>query len=297
VRRAVLVVVVVLAGCEATIANDSPLADANKQVELDGTVAIDTAVPLGPWSAPVPVPMMAGVDDDPSATGDLLELYFDRGADIWVTKRATTADAWAPPAIVAELSTAENETTPEVTYDGLTLFFAATRAGGLGGRDVWVSTRPSRAAAWGIPVPVTELNTAATEAATASTDSLAMVMETDRGAPGLAIDVYLATRASPGMPWGAPAPLDEVNQPMFNEGNPMLSADRLTLYFDSDRSGDRDLYVATRTSATAPFSPPTVIGELTAADLDTDPWISPDGRLLLFTSVRDGVSKLWQSTR
>jgi dipeptidyl aminopeptidase/acylaminoacyl peptidase len=285
---------VLLAACKATIDDNSRLADANQQAQLDAP--IDTA-PLGPWSAPVPVPIVAGVDDDPSATGDLLELYFDRGGDIWVTERLTATDAWGTPVLVAELATADTETTPEVTYDGLTLFFATQRMGGLGGRDVWSSSRSSRTSPWGAPQPVGALNTAADEAATATGDALVMVMETDRGAIGMPIDVYVTERTSPAMAWGTPAPLAGVNDPMGNDGNPMLAADRLTLYFDSDRNGDRELYVATRTSTGAAFSPPALITELAFPGGDTDPWISPDGRLLLFTSARDGTAKLWQSTR
>src|SRR5690349_20008434 len=79
----------------------------------------DGAMPLGPWGLPTAL-FPGGGDDDPTLTGDLLELYFNRNSDIYTSTRASVTDAWGTPALVTELSTVYNETTPEITYDGLT---------------------------------------------------------------------------------------------------------------------------------------------------------------------------------
>src|SRR5262245_946591 len=121
-----------------------------------GDAPVDAAVPLGPWSAPTPIEITPVDDDDPTATGDLLELYFNRTNDIYVTKRASLTDPWGAPVAVAELNTGNTETTPEVTYDGLTIYFASSRAGSLGGNDIWRSTRTSRTVPWSTPVHVNE---------------------------------------------------------------------------------------------------------------------------------------------
>ena len=42
--------------------------------------------------------------------------------------------------------------TPEISRDGLSLYFASTRPGGLGATDLWVSQRASVDAPWGAPV-------------------------------------------------------------------------------------------------------------------------------------------------
>ena len=41
---------------------------------------------------------------------------------------------------------------PFIAPDGLSLYFDSTRPGGLGGEDIWVTTRASVSDAWGPPV-------------------------------------------------------------------------------------------------------------------------------------------------
>jgi Tol biopolymer transport system component len=285
-----------VAACEARLANgpggDPPDADDDR----DSTIVppVDMVTPLGPWSAPTPIQITPVADDDPSATGDLLELYFNRTNDIFVTKRATVNDAWGTPTAVTELNTASTETTPEVSYDGLTIFIASNRAPLLGVLDIWVSTRASRAAAWGVPTRVDELSGTTREAAPASSDKLTMVFESDRNGNN---DTFLAQRATATAPFGTPVPVTAVNT-ASSDGNPMLSADGLELYINSNRSTDNEIYVSTRANLNDPFPAPVLITELAAPTFDdADPWISEDGRTMYFTSNRDGTLRLWQSTR
>ncbi|MFC1792434.1 protein kinase [Planctomycetota bacterium] len=91
---------------------------------------------------------------------DGLEMFFvsDRpdgfgSYDIWVTKRATEDGAWGTP---VNLGPMVNSPTingyPSISPDGLLLFFASTRQGGLGMDDIWVTTRPTKDEDWGAPV-------------------------------------------------------------------------------------------------------------------------------------------------
>src|SRR5262249_52778656 len=62
--------------------------------------------------------------------------------DIWVATRASTADAWATPAnLGAPINTPANDGAPSLSFDGRTLYFDSTRAGGFGSRDLYVATR------------------------------------------------------------------------------------------------------------------------------------------------------------
>lgn len=77
---------------------------------------------------------------------DGLEIYFNSNrpggpglADIWVSTRAATTDAWSTPQLVPVVSTAANEITPVLSWDATTLFFASNRAGNTG--DIFYSTR------------------------------------------------------------------------------------------------------------------------------------------------------------
>ena len=252
-------------------------------------------MPLGPWGAPTPVDITPVNDDDPTASGDLLELYFNRDADIYVAKRASVAERWGAPVAVAELNTADAETTPEVSYDGLTIYFSSNRAGTLGDYDIWRSTRTSRSAAWSTPVHVNELCSTLAEGSPNQTDPLTILIDTNRADP-MHLDIFVATRTAPMGAFGAPVAIDELNSAQ-SEGNPMFAVGRLTVYFDSNRSGNGELYVATRSSTSEPFGMPAQITEVSSPATDTDPWISQDGRTLYFTSDRDGTLRLWQTTR
>src|SRR4051812_28768819 len=83
-------------------------------VTSDGHADTSTEGDGGPatgWSTPVQITELADPDgaDDPSLTGDLLEIYFgsDRAGsmttgaapleDIWVAKRASPTDPWGAP--------------------------------------------------------------------------------------------------------------------------------------------------------------------------------------------------------
>lgn len=92
-----------------------------------------------------------------------------------------------------------------------------------------------------------------------------------------------------------PVRADEIGSP-FDEWGPTLSPDGLTLYFSSDRRGNRDIYMARRPARGSPFGPPLPVEALNSAAVEDDPSISHDGLALCFTSQR-GPSGLWVSQR
>jgi hypothetical protein len=283
---------ILLTGCNAKIADG--MGDAGVDSAI-GDGRGDSMMALGSWGLPSPVDITPVGDDDPSATADLLELYFNRSSDIYVTKRATTTDAWSMPVAVMELNSGDNETTPEVSYDGLTIYFASNRAGGLGGNDIWMSTRQARTDVWKPPAHVPELSSTAADGAPTLADPMIIMIDSDR-AGDTALDILVAQRSSPTEAFSPPQLVTQLNT-TSSEGNPMLSADQLTVYFDSNRTGDGELFVATRATVTAAFGMAARIMELSTADAESDPWISPDSRTMLFTSNRDGTQRLWQTTR
>jgi hypothetical protein len=289
-----LTLLLALAACKASIGADM---DANPEgiVVPHDAPLIDT-IALGAWGDLQALDFPAVRDDDPTATGDLLELYFNRSDDIYVVTRASLTSPWTTPAVVAELSSLAAETTPEVSYDGLTMYIASARAGTLGGNDIFVSTRPSRAAVWGTPVHLPELSSPLGDGAATTPDGLTMVLDSLRSTTSL--DLFITQRAATTADWPVPAALAMVNTSASAEGNPMLSTDRLTLYFDSNRTGNGEIYIATRANVNAAFALPVRIDELASpSSNESDPWISPDGRTMLFASDRDGTQRIWQATR
>jgi Tol biopolymer transport system component len=263
--------------------------------------AMPDAAPLGPWGAPtmVAVPNPSNTDDDPSITDDRLELYInssrDGNADVFVATRASTIDSWSAPTLVTTVSSTANETTPEIAYDGLSIVVASDRNGTTGGNDLWISKRASRGDPWSPAVRIAELSSTYNEAAGNITpDGLAVVLSSYRldGSP----DLFIATRATPTAAWNPPVAVASVNT-TGHEGSPFLSADKLSLYFDTDRDGDMNIYVARRTSTTEPFGAPEPVTVVNTNGSEQDPWLSLDSRRLWFSSDRSGSNQLWEATR
>jgi Tol biopolymer transport system component len=277
-------------------------APSNPASDADVT-AIDATAVLGPFDTPTPItlPGSDASDDDPSLTGDELELYFNasRGAlsaDLWVAKRGAATDPWSTPVPVTELSTASNETTPEVSTDGLTLFFATDRPGGQGGNDIWMSTRPDRTSAWTTPVPVPGLSSATADASPGTTDGLAVAFTSDQDGGGDP-DIFVATRPDTASMWSAWQAQRALNT-AGHEGSTLLQADHVTLYFDTDRDGDLRLYQSVRADAGASFPAPIPVPGLDTPSVnDQDPWVSPDNRHIVFWSDRGGTGGLWEAWR
>ena len=88
-----------------------------------------------------------------------------------------------------------------------------------------------------------------------------------------------------------------LNSFFATETTPELSADGLTLFFSSDRSGGlgaQDAYVTERASR---GDPPTPVTELNTELADSDVWVAPDGRTIVFTRNPDGEDDIFMATR
>ena len=78
-------------------------------------------------------------DYDPSISADELELYIMSnrsggygGRDLWVTTRASVSDPWGTPVNLGPtVNTAYDDCCPDISADGLSLFFWSRRPGGL----------------------------------------------------------------------------------------------------------------------------------------------------------------------
>jgi Tol biopolymer transport system component len=107
-----------------------------------------------PWGEPSnlgPTVNSSAYDGDHCISADGLSLYFCStrpgglgGEDIWVTRRATVSDPWAPPVNLGpSINSSAHDTFPNFSADGSTLYFSSRRPGGFGGYDLWqVSINP-----------------------------------------------------------------------------------------------------------------------------------------------------------
>jgi hypothetical protein len=123
-----------------------------------------------------------------------------------------------------------------------------------------------------------------------SSDGLEMYI--DRWLSADNIDLYVLKRASVDDDWGPPMSLGPaVNSPQ-QDWLSSISADGLTLYFQSNRPGgfgSADIYMTTRASRSAPWGPAVNLGPtINTSAIDADVWISADGLELYFMSTRSG---------
>ena len=269
-----------------------------------GFIPIDSEASFGPWSMPTLVGELAdpAADDDPTLTDDLLVIYFNSRragglgiGDIWMATRASTNDPFGAPTAVVELNTASDETTPEISGDGLTIYFSSDRPGGMGYLDVYVATRPSRAAQWSAPVHVAEVSTLyADESPCVDAAGTTMFLDSER-ADGTYDKIYMATRPDRGAPWSAPVLRTDLDY-SDEEENPFLDSNGLAIWL-SVGTINSDIYIATRPTSEAPFDTFAPADAINSAAVDYDPWLSPDNRELWFASDRNGNYELYRATR
>jgi hypothetical protein len=61
--------------------------------------------------------------------------------DLWFSTRASTEDPWSIPVLLPNVNSTANDGGPALSWDATELYFTSARPGGLGGTDIYVSTR------------------------------------------------------------------------------------------------------------------------------------------------------------
>jgi len=253
------------------------------------------APPTSPFNAPTLLATLnspTDFDDDPTLTGDQLEIVFQsaRGGmnRLWRSVRATANDPWPAPAPITELD-AFTPNTPELSRDGLRMRFSAP--GPIGGEDLYLVTRPDRASPWGAPVHLAELSST-------DTDSGAVEFLDGYGLVLFRAGDLLETvnDACAGFP--APMPLTGAVQTGAVKANPWMRNDGLIVVYPTmGTTGVSDLHIATRDRVGGPFVTLSELTTLNSNNVDDDPWVADDLRVIYFMSARTGNSELYMATR
>jgi hypothetical protein len=150
---------------------------------------------------------------------------------------------WSVPSVVSELSSPDSDTASAPGWSGLVMVLESTRPGGAGDADLFVATRPTTSSTWSTPLPMTDINTPVHEGSPhLGPQELTLVFNTTRGGNA---DLYIATRPSVDDPFETPLPLAEINSP-DNEQDPWISEDLRHIVFVSARSGNTEIYEASR---------------------------------------------------
>jgi hypothetical protein len=114
----------------------------------------------------------------------------------------------------------------------------------------------------------------------------------NHGPSDVLADIWVCRRATPEGPWGPPSNLGPMVNSPGGDAPGSMSADGLSLYLFSERSGgfgSYDIWVTSRPTVQDDWGVPTNLGPVVNTGFrDQDPIISPDGLELYFTSDRPG---------
>jgi hypothetical protein len=232
-------------------------------------------------------------EENPTLTADLLHIYFtsnrEDSADVWTASRSSATGTFGEATQVDEINTDGHETSPAISLDGLTLWVGQERDEGLGANDIWSITRSDMQSSWSGPINVAELNSSADDIPRPpGFGSRVMPLASRRNQDGL-YHTYLAERAFPNGTFGPPELISELVFDDRSTVDGFLSSDGLSLFYASSAEDDEsDLYLAVRPSPTEPFGEPIPLVDVNSLSDVRDPWLSPDGTTLYFTSSGDG---------
>src|SRR5688572_10517843 len=250
------------------------------------------------WSAPQnvgPVVNSLSNDQHPAISPDGLSLYFvsDRpggsggGLDLWVSQRDSVEDPWqAPVPLSSDVNSPYTEFAPAFGAGGRLLFFGSDRPGGCGDRDLWVAFRTNKRDDYGWRAPV---NLGCIVNFSGFDDGPTYFEEDNKKAKQRRDDeneddegrevftLYFTSQNRPGGLgdfdiWGStlsrngtfspPVNITELNS-AARDTRTAITRDGLEIIITSQRDGGAgalDLWVATRPSTSAVWSPPVNLG-------------------------------------
>jgi hypothetical protein len=203
-----------------------------------------------------------------------------------------------------DVNTAALDGCPAQSPDGLSLYMASNRPGGLGGLDIWVATRHHRDDPWGAPQNLPEpINTPSDDFCPTPMEGDGLLFVSRRTVEGVTCglgDIYL-TRHNSVHGWSEPEHLacDPVgpNSALDEQGPSYVQAQ---LYFSrSSSTVAGELFVSGKHGDV--FGSARAISELNDPIAnDIQPNVRKDGRELVFSSTRAGGfggPDIWVSTR
>ena len=205
---------------------------------------------------------------------------------------------WGPPVNAesiagtsSELNTPFNDGCPYQSPDGLTLYMASNRPGGLGGQDIWVAHRSNEDDAWGAPENLgAPINSEFDDFCPTPVRGHGLYFVSARPGGCGGPDMYFTREIKGG--WGQPQNLGCHINSASGEASPSYFEDengQAVLYFSSTRPDgfepggvDSDIYL------TVDFGVAQLAGVVNTASDDSRPNVRKDGREIVFDSNRAG---------
>lgn len=249
-------------------------------------------------------------DGGPCISPNGLELYFYSFLEGWaiptlrVAMRETTEDPWGET--IDFEAPLKSNTAPDLSSDGLSLYFDADLPGGSGATDICVATRKSLSEPWGAPINLgPSVNSSALDmAASISADGLELYFGSLRPGGSGDWDIYVTTRANPSEPWSKAMNLGSTVNSESYDGHPCISPDGLALFITSTRPGgygDWDIWMTRRITRDGDWGTPVNLGPSFNTSVgEAEASLSTDGRTLYFSdwwlphTGGNGKQDLWQ---
>jgi Tol biopolymer transport system component len=128
-----------------------------------------------------------------------------------------------------------------------------------------------------------------------SYDELTIYFSTNRDGSYV---IYSATRSLRTDPFSMPLPLPNLSGWGGVDQAPTVTADGLTMYFESNRVSNYALEKSTRHDLASDWPAPTLVDSISTLGMGTGdggPFISPDGKVMYFHSTRTGVLDIYRA--
>jgi len=218
---------------------------------------------------------------------------------------------WSPPIhLDAPINSPFRELAPELSPDGLSLYFGSDRPGAVGGPgdlDIWAARRDCLECPWGTPVNININSPRSDGGASFSPDGHLLFFSSNRDGGHGGDDIWVAHRENKDddLAWETPINLGPGVNTDLQETSPAyvpaLNGDGVNLYFVRGASlAGFDIYQALVTHDGETLEQATPVIELNSSALDGDPAVSHDGKEVFFWSLRTpgfGLADLWVATR
>ena len=220
-----------------------------------------------------------------------------------VSRWRTNTVAFDPPIKILELTSAQIDVEPWISESGLAITFVREESPGKG--EIFFATRSALDQPFGTIMP-SALSLRASDESKASftADFSLAIFASQHRSPSFEgeVDLYASSRTAspdPGGQWPAPsqATLAAVNT-TGRDRDPWLVADGSRLYLSIDPMGAPRPFIAVSVRNAGVYGAPTSV--LAPGESDTDPALTADETVLVFTSTRPGGAgkrDLWYATR
>ena len=225
-------------------------------------------------------------------------------------KLLTDDERWewnAPENLGSRVNSVDGEFSPAISGDGLTLVFHRASPGSIGKWDLWMCEREFGYEPFSTPVNMgPNINSVEHDfSPSLSSDGLTLCFSTYREA-GMNGNLWITTRTSRGASFGPAISLAGGVKSSSAESGAALSGDGRQIVFASTRStsdSNENLWLSTRPDWQSPFDAAVKLGDdLNGPNVERHPWLSDDGRLLLYNEQLPGdvdqlQAKIWATLR